>query len=177
MPSDYKGYAARKGCSVAEAVYLYNLRPHDDHESSSAPANMLYRYPVRIRGVDPCEESKLEADGPTSLVMKCGLKPHNVRCDGQHKRGKVTNILSHQAVEVDGISLHVRDLHHFTPQTPQEDVVTTDSEDDELLIQLPGQADEEEGIDEDAAAGDELDRELPRRSSRVRRPHVCTLCE
>ncbi|KAG0715735.1 Intracisternal A-particle Pol-related polyprotein [Chionoecetes opilio] len=43
-----KVIAARKGCSVAEAVYLYNLMPKDDCATSTAPANMLYRYTVRI---------------------------------------------------------------------------------------------------------------------------------
>lgn len=171
-----KVIAARKGCSVAEAVYLYNLRPRDDYESSSAPANMLYQYPVRVRGVDPCEESKWEADGPYQIGDEVWVRPPNVRCDEQHKRGRVTNILSHQALEVDGVPRHVRDLHCCNPQTSQEDVATTDSEDSELLIQLPGRADEEEG-DEDAAAENELDREGPRRSLRVRRPRVCNLCE
>ena len=171
-----KVIAARKGCSVAKAVYLYNLRPNDDHESSSAPANMVYQYPVRVRGVDPCEESKLEADGLYQPGYEVWVRPPNARCDEQHTRGRVNKTLSHQAVEVDGVPRHVRDLHHCTPQTPQEDDVTTDSEDDALLIQLPGQIDEEEE-NEDAAAGDELDQELPRRSSRIRRHKVCTVCE
>ena len=36
-----KVIAARKDCSMAEAVYLYNLRPQDDLTSSTAPVNML----------------------------------------------------------------------------------------------------------------------------------------
>ena len=149
-------------------MYLYNLRPHDDDESSSAPANMVYQYPVRVQGVDPCEESKLEADGLYQTGDEVWVRPPNARCDEQHTRGRVNKILSHQAVEVDGVPRHVRDLHHCTPQTPQEDDVTTDSEDDALFIQLPGSIDEEEG-NEDAAAGVELDRELPRQSSKIRR--------
>ena len=54
--------------------------------------------------------------------------------------------------------------------------MTTDSEDDELLIQLPDHADDEEE-DNDVADEDEVDRELPRRSSRIRRPVVCHVCE
>ncbi|KAG0714344.1 Intracisternal A-particle Pol-related polyprotein [Chionoecetes opilio] len=43
-----KVIATRNGCSVAEAVYLYNLMPKDDCTTSNVPANMLYRYTVRI---------------------------------------------------------------------------------------------------------------------------------
>lgn len=56
--------AARKGCSVAKAVYLYNLRPQDDLTSSTAPVNMLYQHRVRVRKVDPREESEPEVEGP-----------------------------------------------------------------------------------------------------------------
>lgn len=33
---------------------------------------MLYQYPVRVRGVGPCEEQNLEADCPYQPVMKFG---------------------------------------------------------------------------------------------------------
>lgn len=59
-----KVIAARKDCSVAEAVHLYNLRPQDDLASSTAPANMLYQYRVRVREIDQCEESEPEVEGP-----------------------------------------------------------------------------------------------------------------
>lgn len=45
-----KVIAARKGCSVEEAVYLHNLRPLDDVEPATAPSNLLYWYTVRIHG-------------------------------------------------------------------------------------------------------------------------------
>ena len=57
-----KVITARKGCSIAEALYLYKLRPQDDCMSETVPANMLYRYPVRVREVDSCEE-EIEVDG------------------------------------------------------------------------------------------------------------------
>ncbi|MPC76323.1 hypothetical protein E2C01_070733 [Portunus trituberculatus] len=117
---------------------------------------MVYQYPVRVQGVDHCEESKLKVDSLYQPGEEVWVRLPNARCDEQHTRGRVNKILSHQAVEVDGIPRHVRDLYHCTPQTPQEDDVTTDSKDKELLIQLPGQIDEEEE-NEDAAAGDEVD--------------------
>ena len=57
-----KVIAARKGCSVAEAVYLYNLTPKDDCMTSSAPANKLYKYTVGIRGLDTGKENAAEVN-------------------------------------------------------------------------------------------------------------------
>uniref|UniRef100_A0A5S6QEJ5 Integrase catalytic domain-containing protein n=1 Tax=Trichuris muris TaxID=70415 RepID=A0A5S6QEJ5_TRIMR len=48
-----KVIAARKECGISEAVYWYNLRPRDDCSEATAPANAIYRYPVRVRGIDP----------------------------------------------------------------------------------------------------------------------------
>ncbi len=35
-----------------EAVYWYNVTPKDDASASTAPANIIYSYPARIKGVD-----------------------------------------------------------------------------------------------------------------------------
>ena len=43
-----KRIAARKCCTIAEAVYWYNVAPKDDVDSSTAPANKLYNYEVRV---------------------------------------------------------------------------------------------------------------------------------
>lgn len=67
-----KVIAARTGCSVAEAVYLHNLRPRDDHDSSIAPSNVMYRYSVRVRGVDPCEEEEWKGKAPIRVEMQYG---------------------------------------------------------------------------------------------------------
>ncbi|XP_045101302.1 uncharacterized protein LOC123498201 [Portunus trituberculatus] len=42
-----KVIAARKGCSVAEAVHLYNVTPRDGETVASAPVSGIYRYRVR----------------------------------------------------------------------------------------------------------------------------------
>uniref|UniRef100_A0A5S6QNM3 Integrase catalytic domain-containing protein n=1 Tax=Trichuris muris TaxID=70415 RepID=A0A5S6QNM3_TRIMR len=55
-----KVIAARKKCSVAEAVYLYKMTPRDDCSAETAPANAIYRYVTRIRDVDqPADEDKV----------------------------------------------------------------------------------------------------------------------
>ena len=43
-----KVIAARKNCSVEEAVYLHNLRSLDDINSAFAPSNLLHRYTVAV---------------------------------------------------------------------------------------------------------------------------------
>ena len=177
-----KVITARKGCSVAEAVYLYNLRPQDDVTTSTAPGNMLYRYQVRVREVDPCEEKEPEAEGPHQVGDKVWVRPPKVRCDEQHRKGTVTKVLSHQAVEVDGVPRHIKDLHPRTCQGEAE--AAEDEKDEELYIELSGQASDGEGStsdatvdsDHDAAAGGP-ERTLPRRSSRIKKSRVCSLCE
>ena len=56
-----KFIAARKGCSIAEAVYLYNITPGDDCSPTSTPANMLYGYSVRVREEDMSKRSDATA--------------------------------------------------------------------------------------------------------------------
>ena len=90
-------------------------------------------------------------------------------------------VLSEQAVEVDGVPRLVRHLHHCS--SPKSQVGTaTDEGDEELVIQLPTQGNEREETDsekdvnsEDAA--EELDRVLPRRSSRLRKSRLCDICD
>ena len=47
-----KRIAARKCCSIAEAVYWYNVAPKDDVDTATAPANRLYIYGMRVLGID-----------------------------------------------------------------------------------------------------------------------------
>ncbi|XP_043209912.1 uncharacterized protein LOC122374918 [Amphibalanus amphitrite] len=55
-----KTIVARKGCSVAEAVYRYNVMPRSD-DLNSSPANVLFNYKLRVPDVEneeKCEESE-----------------------------------------------------------------------------------------------------------------------
>ena len=47
-----KHIATRTRCSVMEAVYWYNVTPKDDASASTTPANVIYSYPARIKGID-----------------------------------------------------------------------------------------------------------------------------
>ena len=62
-----KRIATRTRCLVMEAVYWYNVTPKDDVSASTAPANIIYSYTARIRGVDvtlPPEDA-----GPSSYKV------------------------------------------------------------------------------------------------------------
>ncbi|XP_045105180.1 uncharacterized protein LOC123500556 [Portunus trituberculatus] len=87
-----KVIAARKGCSVAEAVHLYNVTPRDE-TVASAPVSGIYRYRVR--------------DCDAVWVRRRGE-----RCTSASQPGVVTRVNSPQVVEVDGVPRHVRDLRH-----------------------------------------------------------------
>uniref|UniRef100_A0A5S6QGD7 Integrase catalytic domain-containing protein n=1 Tax=Trichuris muris TaxID=70415 RepID=A0A5S6QGD7_TRIMR len=110
-----KVIAARKNCSIPEAVYLYNVTPRDDCTALSAPVGAVYKYTVRVRGVDrPSEGDRLE-DAPYSVGDRVWVRPPGARCNSKYEEGSVTGVVSSQAVEVDGTPRHVRDLRHRTP--------------------------------------------------------------
>ena len=47
-----KRIGARTRCSVMEVLYWYNVTPKDDATASTAPANAIYNYRVRVKGID-----------------------------------------------------------------------------------------------------------------------------
>uniref|UniRef100_A0A5S6QBG4 Integrase catalytic domain-containing protein n=1 Tax=Trichuris muris TaxID=70415 RepID=A0A5S6QBG4_TRIMR len=104
-----KVIVARKGCAVAEAVYLYNITPRDDCNAASAPANVLYSYQVR-----PCGVGRSAQQDPSESTYRRGdlvwVKPPGARCDTRYHKGTVTEVISDRAVEVDGMPRHIRDL-------------------------------------------------------------------
>ena len=170
-----KVIAARKGCSVAEAVYLYNLMPKDDCTSSTSPANMLYRYAVRIRG-EGSSEGKEAANNTYRVGEEVWVRPHNVRCDRQYDRGVVEKVVSEQAVEINGVPRHVRDLRRRLPSTESRSGSDeTDEDHDGLYISIQAN-----GISEDESepeAEEEAPREQLRRSTRQRTVRTCTFCD
>ena len=83
--------------------------------------------------MDLSEESELEVEGPYQAGDKVWVRPPKVRCNERHRRGTITRVLSHQAVEVDGVSRHVKDLHLRISQEEQAEA-TVDEKDEELYI-------------------------------------------
>ena len=181
--------AARKNCTIAEAVYWHNVSPRSDGGPASAPAERLYRYSVRVKGLDDARTADSEggsadrcARAPYQRGDLVWVRPPGARCDQQYGEGVVTGVISEQAVAVDGMPRHIRDLRHRTqqnrsgadPSTVSDDVpllVTVDRDqgrDEEEPPTLPPAADPGERTDQPAPAA-EAEGEHPARPERDRR--------
>ena len=162
-----KRIATRKHCTLAEAVYWYNVAPKDDVDSATAPANMLYDYRVRLLGIDHALPSEPGAiDSPYDVGDVMWVKPAENRCHTKYKLGTVTGVVSEQTMEVDGMPRHVRDLRSAVPPEPAATTAQIIISDDEELPLLPARR----GSEEDSSDSEEdVDRPMPRRSGRAKR--------
>ncbi|XP_043227746.1 uncharacterized protein LOC122384429 [Amphibalanus amphitrite] len=159
-----KTIVARKGCTVAEAVYRYNVMPRSDVPGSS-PSDELFNYSCRVNDVDPSEDHESEEQHRFSVGDQVWVRDPSRRCDVPSSLGTVSRIVSSQNVEVDGVSRHVRDLR--LALLPRSGVA------------LPRGSGSEGGEhDVPASAGDEFDEvhhdTAPRRGTRVRAPATLT---
>lgn len=115
-----KVIAARKRCSVAEAVHLYNVSPRVDSEPGSSPASAVYTYQVRdcvsSGDVQLTEEQSAhpvvenECEGGYKVGDAVWVRRRGARCTEPSRHGVVTAVISPQVVEVDGLPWHVRCL-------------------------------------------------------------------
>ena len=178
-----KVIAARKGCGIGEAVYWYNATPRDDRDVNSAPANVLYRYTVRVRGVDGYADKtpRKEDEEPYRVGDVVWVKQPEGRCDTPYEQGRVTRVVSPHAMEVNGVPRHIRDLRLCTEE--EDEVIecrVPDSDDDDEcwpgLPQVEGGPVSDEGSEGGLAnEGGEMEDEphadsgavLPRRSARL----------
>ena len=178
---------ARTRYSVMEAVYWYNVTPKDDASASTAPANIIYSYTARIRGVDvtlPPEDARPSSyEVGDSVWVKI---PHG-RCTTQFGKGTVTGVYSPHSVLVDGTPRHVKDVRpvrgadatycssassdNEAPMLylPREDPIASESEYSDRGQRGPG----------DTSGDDDGAESIPlRRSSRLKRPAPrCTVCD
>ena len=164
-----KTIAARKGCTVAEAVYRYNTMPRSDAPGSS-PADTLFNYASRVHDVDP-EVKSSEEQYQYSVGDQVWVRDPSRRCDVPSSLGTVSRVVSSQNVEVDGVSRHVRDLR--LALLPRSDVTPP---------QGPGSVGEqrvpvstEDSADDDAQIdGHTVEAPILRRSTRARVPATMT---
>lgn len=164
-----KRTAARKKCSSTEAVNWYNMAPKDGADPSTAQANKLYSYNLRVHGIDcaPPEE-RPEIGNPYHIGDAVWVKPPGSRCDMRFTRGTVSKVMSDVAVEVNRMPWHIRDLHRR-----MEDL----SDDNNLVVNAnvpPSLPDDSSDLDLEASA-EEISTSSPsqlgpRRGLRVRRP-------
>ena len=162
-----KRIATRKHCTIAEAVYWYNVAPKDDVDSATAPANMLYDYRVRLLGIDHALPSEPGAiDSPYDVGDVVWVKPAENRCHTKYKLGTVTGVVSEQTMEVDGMPRHVRDLRSAVPPEPAATTAQIFISDDEELPLLPARRGSEKNSSD---SEEDVDRPMSRRSGRAKR--------
>ncbi|KAF0303348.1 Intracisternal A-particle Pol-related polyprotein [Amphibalanus amphitrite] len=117
-----KVIAARKKCGIGEAVHLYNITPRDGGTAAEAPANGIYRYPVRdaVRQratAGASEEAVIgrppaRQEGDFQVGDAVWVRRPGTRCTERSVRGTVSGVVSPQVVEVGGVPWHIRDLRH-----------------------------------------------------------------
>ncbi|KFD54753.1 hypothetical protein M513_04453 [Trichuris suis] len=171
-----KVIAARKGCSIAEAAYLYNVMPRDGTASPSSPADLVYRYPVRVRGVDPPAVYSPTEDNPYAVGDSVWVKSPGTRCDARYHRGTVTGTVSSQAAEVDGVPRHVRDIRRrdVSVKSTSSDSLGSRQE-DPMILRFRAQTQPEAPTE---SSGEALEgRPTLRRSARIRRRRAYTCCD
>ncbi|KAG0726852.1 hypothetical protein GWK47_035774 [Chionoecetes opilio] len=171
-----KTILARKGCSVAEAVYRYNVMPRGN-DAASAPANQIFRYEVRLLGIDEVRQQNQSADDQHrySVGDRVWIRHPSRRCNSRSLEGTVTRLVSPQNVEVDGMPRHVRDLrwslHHCPPRGNFQRQSAGCGRGRRRLVDPgagPCEGSEDEGTIEEGA--DSPERPQLRRGSRERRP-------
>ena len=176
-----KTIAARKGCDIAEAVYLYNSSPKDGETAESTPANQLYRYNLRAKLLDssgPRQRDASDNHCPRKGAYDVGdavwVRPPGARCHTQYDCGVVTRRISDQAVEVNGMPRHVRELRHrLSPETRHDECGGVPEDDGPLFVELPAppaQAPPRAGTASVPVSGEPEPKQQPelRRSERIR---------
>ncbi|KFD46109.1 LOW QUALITY PROTEIN: hypothetical protein M513_13004 [Trichuris suis] len=166
-----KVIAARKGCSIAEAVYLYNITPRDGRTSQAARPTAYTSMP--IREVDVSSKEGSQESSPYAAGDAVWVKPTGIQCDRRYQTGTVTDVISSQAVEVDGFPRHVRDLR---PRAPVVDPTSAleDSQDDEIILTFPTRS---ETAETPSGQIDDPPEQEPRCSARIHRPRTFTCCD
>ena len=105
-----KCIATRTWCSVMEVVYWYNVTPKDNVSASITPADVIYSYPARIKGIDVIFPPK--DAGPSSYKVgdSVWVKIPHGRCTTQFGKGTMMGVYSPHSVLVDGTPCHIKDV-------------------------------------------------------------------
>ena len=106
-----KRIATRKQCTIPEAVYWYNVTSKDDMSSAIAPANIVYRYHIRLKGING---TSAPTHNQQQVVFKPGdqvwVKTPHGWCTTKYKVGRMTRITSARNITVHWMPCHEKDL-------------------------------------------------------------------
>ncbi|KAG0708263.1 hypothetical protein GWK47_024047 [Chionoecetes opilio] len=111
MPINGENYTGAEGCSVAEAVYRYNVMPRGSYDHPPLPTR-YFRYEVRLSRHRRCEAAKSVSDTITAIASgdRGVITPTPAgAADSRILEGTVTRPVSPQNVVVDGRPRQVRD--------------------------------------------------------------------
>uniref|UniRef100_A0A5S6QJ31 Uncharacterized protein n=1 Tax=Trichuris muris TaxID=70415 RepID=A0A5S6QJ31_TRIMR len=178
-----KVIAARTKCSIQEAVHRYNLTPRDDRNAITAPANAIHRYILRDRNEISTITPERSTDCPYSVGDAVWVRPHAGRCDSQYCKGLVTRVISDQAIEINGMPRHVRDVRRrnrtpqqtfgSAPQPAVNDPTEEYSKEQSRWVGIPTHA--EEPVPTQSVHDQRQAQTDPRRSTRIRQQTRCRL--
>ena len=112
--------------SIQEAVYWHNVMLKDNEMASTAPANLIYTYKVRLKGFDAVLPQDVTISNPYIVGDAVWIKILHGRFMMQFDRGTVMRICRPHSVCANGIPHHVKDVHHtasdhVTPLNPSDD--------------------------------------------------------
>ena len=192
-----KRITARTRCSVMEALYWYNATPKDDAMTSKAPANAIYNYGVRVKGIYIVTPLGRVDSGPYNAGNAVWVKTPHGRCSIQFKKRMVTGIYSPYLVLINGIPRHIRDIRpRHRSVTSKDDGSNSSFESDSSTPLLYGTEPGDSSTETEEVESDNNDAEnergplntvieevhesrpILRRSSRRRRPPTpCHLCD
>ena len=160
--------------------------PKDDVSSATAPANMVYRYHIQLKGIHGTPALTLnQRQAIFELGDRVWIKTPHGRCTTRYKVGHVTGITCVQNITVNGMPRHVKDLRPIVGPgqlTVCSDMVSKDASErfvtirERLCEQAPstnaGDASSNNTSNEDQVTI------LPRRSTqRKRPPPECFMCD
>ena len=142
-----KRIAARVGCTVQEAVFLYNALPTIGSDVKTSPAFIMFNRGWSLRrwtGLPLHNQQGREEDS-----YKVGdvvyVKPGATTCTTRWPKGRVTHVTDRGAIEVDGVHRHRADLRHVRVLNT---AVLDESEQEEQREQ-EGEGAQEESSDEE----------------------------
>ena len=109
-----KRMVARTNGSVMEMLFWYNVTPHYKQNPLSVPFSHIYNYSVNLTGYDA--HNRTLGVCPFFCHQHVFVKSKNTSCMQKWSPGTITKIISPWNVEVDGVSVHVRNVRedvHF----------------------------------------------------------------
>lgn len=125
-----KSKAARSNADPLQIVYWYNVTPRDGTNEETVPSVAVHKYRWRMPMLSDPTSTRPQKDelhgfkrGDTVFV-----KPASARCTYSWPPGIITDIISDQQLEIDGIPRHVADVRAISPQENSEENNTASEE-------------------------------------------------